>query len=238
MKKKISLVVLTLLAVCLMFGCTSAPQNSNANETSTEATTTTTEVTTTTTTEATTTAKPVTESDFDITEYLGTFSYDKSDTYYFMVIKNNSEQAVKLDFNLTAHDSKDSVIGATDAYVFLLGPGEETVVASFFEKVRGVDHVTRKMTINEDVKLEPEIGKLESETHINKKNVVLTITNKGEEEATEFYAYLLFFDKNGKLVDYTNEEIYSLMPGATYSKQFDTYVKYNSVKVYYRDVRW
>jgi uncharacterized protein YcfL len=223
MKRKLTLLILTTFAVALMFGCSSTPQTSNVSESSTEATTTTTEATTTTT-EATTTAKPVTESDFDITDYIVTFSYDKEDTHYFMIIKNNSTEAVKLDFNLTAYDSKDNVIGATDAYVFLVGPGEETIVYSYFDDVRGVHHVSRKMTIIEDVRFEPQIGKLESETHINKKNVVLTITNNGDNEATEFYAYLLFLDKNGKIVDCTSEEIYSLKPGEKYTKQFNTYL--------------
>ncbi len=237
MKKKIAMIIIGAIAAAMLFGCSSAPNNVGSSETTAEVTTTTTEATTTTT-EATTTKKPITESDFEITEYISTFSYDKENTYYTMIIKNNSEEAVKLEFNLTAHDSKDGVIGATDAYVFLVGSGEETVVVSRFDNVRGVDHVSRKMSINEDVKLEPEIGKLESETHINKKNVVLTITNNGENEATEFYAYLLFFDKNGKLVDFTSEEIYTLKAGDVYTKQFETYVKYSSVKVYYRDVRW
>lgn len=236
MKKKIAIVILSALTATTLLGCSSTTKSSATSESTTEVTTTTTVATTTT--EATTTAKPVTEDDFEITEHIATFSYDKEDTCYFMIIKNNSTETVRLEFNLKAHDSKDNVIGATDAYVLLLGPGEETVCFSFFKGVRGVDHVSRIMTINENVKLEPQIGKLESETHINKKNVILTVTNKGENEATEFFAYLLYFDKNGKLVDYSSEEIYSLMPGATYSKQFDTYVKYSTVKVYYSDVRW
>jgi len=239
MKKKITMVVLAAYVATMLIGCSSGPGNSTetATEATTEATTTTTEATTTTTS-ATTTVKEVTESDIEITEYISTFKYNDSDTIYTMIIKNNSDEIVGLTFSLLAKDKNDSVIGAAAAYVLTLGPGEETAEIAFFENVRGVHHVTREMKIESPVKNTTVIGDLESQIHKNKKNVVLTVKNKSESETAAVYAYLLFFDKKGKLVDYASENIYAIEPGETYSKQFDTYTSYSTVKVYYSDSRW
>jgi len=238
MKKKIALVVLAAMAATMMFGCSSAPNSSSASETTTEATTTTTEATTTTS-ETTTTVKELLESDFDIQEYIYVPWYKKENTECLLVIKNNSTESAYVKFNITAHDKNDNVIGATSIPNYFLGAGEETVIYGIFEGVTGVDHITRKMTISDGGTKEPQVGTLEAKAHVNKNNVVLTISNNGQSEATEFYAYVLFFDKNGKIVDYTSsDEIYSLPAGDSTSIQLKTYVKFASLKVYFVDVRY
>jgi pyridoxal/pyridoxine/pyridoxamine kinase len=74
-----------------------------------------------TTEETTTTAKKVSQSEFDIKEY----KYENSigDTYYFLVVKNNSTQAVGVSVNLVAYDMSNNTIGAGDAFAsgFLMG---------------------------------------------------------------------------------------------------------------------
>ncbi len=239
MKKKIAMIIIGAIATAMLFGCSSAPNNTGSNETTTEVTSTTTEATTTTTSETTTTAKELSESDFDIQEFLFVPWFDKENTHCVLVLKNNSNESVRVSFNLTAHDKQDSVIGATDASAYFIGPNEETVCVGIFEGVTGVDHITRKMSISDADNKEPEIGSLEAETHVNKNNVVLTIANNGEKEATDFYTYILFFDKNGKIVDIgVTDKIYSLAAGDKTSIQLKTYVKFASTKLYFVDNRY
>lgn len=241
MKKKIALVVLASLAATIMFGCSSAPSSSSTSETAgaTTTTTTTTAEATTTTSETTTTVKELLESDFEVQEYIYVPWYKKENTDCLLVIKNNSTESAYVKFNITAHDKNDNTIGAASTPTYFIGPGEETICYCIFEDVRGVDHVTRKMTISDGGTKEPEIGSLEAKTHVNKNNVVLTISNNGQNEATSIYAYVLFFDKNGKIVDYTiTDEIYSLPAGDSTSLQLKTFVKFASLKVYFVDGRY
>ena len=201
MKKKIAMIIIGAIATAMFFGCSAAPNNAGSDETTTEVTTTTTEATTTT-------VKQLSESDFGIQEFIFVPWFDKENTHCVLVLKNNSTESVRVSFNLTAHDNQNNVIGAADASVYFIGPDEETVCVSIFEGVTGVDHITRKMTISDAGNNEPEIGLLEAETHVNKNNVVLTIANNGEKEATDFYAYILFFDKNG---GNTSTSLYSFL---------------------------
>ena len=238
MKKKIALAILAALVANMMLGCSSAPNISSTSET-TEATSTTTEATTTTTTsETTTTVKELLESDFDIQEYIYVPWYSKENTDCLLVIKNNSTESAYVKFNITAYDKDDNVIGATNIPYSFLGAGEETVSFGIFEGVRGVDHISRKMTISDGGNKEPEIGTIVAEAHINKNNVVLTIANNGQNEATDFYAFVMFLDKNGKPVDYTlSDKFYTLAAGDSTSIQLKTYVKYASLKVFFIDAR-
>lgn len=238
MKKKIAMIIIGAIATAMLFGCSSAPNNTGSNETTTEVTSTT-EATTTTTSETTTTAKELLESDFEVQEYIYVPWFKKENTDCLLVIKNNSTESAYVKFNITAHDKKDNVIGAASTSSYFIGPSEETFVYCTLEDVTGVDHITRKMTISDGGTKVPEIGSLVAETHVNKNNVVLTISNNGQNEATEIYAYVVFFDKNGKVVDYTiTDEIYSLPAGDSTSVQLKTYVKYASLKVYFVDGRW
>ena len=238
MKKKIAMIIIGTIATAMLFGCSSAPNNASLGETTTEVTTTTTEATTTTS-QTTTTVKQLSESDFGIQEFVFVPWFDKENTHCVFVLKNNSTESARVSFNLTAHDKQDSVIGATDVSTYFIGPDEETVCVGIFKDVTGVDHISRKITISDAGSYEPEIGSLEAETHVNKKNIVLTIANNGEKEATDFYAYILFFDKNGKIVDVgVTDKIYSLNSGDKTSIQVATYVKFASLKVYFVDSRY
>lgn len=188
-----------------------------------------------TTEETTTTAKPVDKSEFDIQEY----KYENSigDTYYFLAIKNNSTQTVSIRFNMVAYDKKNNTIGAADGSIDVLGPGEESIGHGYFDSVKGIDHVEYDISFNDASYYEPVVGKLEVVKSINKKNVVVTVTNKGDKPAQFVEATALFLDKNGKVIGYSTKYItdsdYELKPGAKLSGQLGIYKGYKTVKVYF-----
>ena len=188
-----------------------------------------------TTEETTTTAKKVSESEFDIQEY----KYENSigDTLYFLVIKNNSTQAVGVSFNMVAYDKKNNTIGAADGSINVIGPGEESIGTCYFDGVKGIDHVEYDMSFDEAPYYEPVIGKLEVVKNINKKNVVVTVTNKGDKPAQFVEAYALFFNKNGKVIGYRSSYLTDndseIKPGAKRSAQLGVYKGFSTVKVFF-----
>ena len=237
MKKKITCIIFAVFVIPMLFGCSSATNIGVTSEQSTEEITTTT--TATTTTVATTTTKAVSESDLDISEYLlERESFTGTSTWYFLVVKNNSTSVIRMSYNAVARDADDKAIGAADGYSIVIGPGGEAVTFTFFEDVTGVDHVSRNLTIEEADEYRPELGNLEAETSINKNNIVVTITNNGEKAVTDFYVDVLYYDKDGKLVDCSAEKIIEILPGASTAKQIETYYKYDSVKILYSDAQW
>ncbi len=241
--KRISTVrvmALTLAVAMTTIMSTACISVSEAGATSSETLATTTEVDNreteeTTTEETTSTAKPVSKSEFDIQEY----KYENSigDSLYFLVIKNNSTQAVGISFNMVAYDKKNNTIGADDGSIAVIGPGEESIGYCYFDGVKGIDHVEYDMSFDESPYYEPVIGKLEVVKNINKKNVVVTVTNKGEKPAQFVEAYALFFNKNGKVIGYRSAYLTDsdseIKPGAKRSAQLGVYKGFNTVKVYF-----
>lgn len=243
MKKKIATIILGAIAAVMLFGCSSGPNNGGSSETTTEVTTTTTEATTTTT-EATTTVKQASENDLEIKPYLYTYKSSwTDDTVCMLVIKNNFSEPLSIDFNLLAHDADDNVIGASKAYVSFIGANENSIGFCVFEHVQGVDHVSYTIKFDNPRNTNPVVSNLEIKNHINKKNIVVSVTNNCDFEidAKSIEIVVLFLDKKGKLVDfsgaYLSEYSEMMSPGSTLSKQIPIYEKYNSLEVYLVDHR-
>ena len=219
----------------LVMSCVSAaPSASSAAAGSGEPAATTVEVDNRETETTTTTAKKVSESDFEVKEYLYQNSFS---SYCFLVIKNNSSSAVGINFNVTAFDKSDNTIGAGSGEIDILGPGEETLGYAYFDDVKGVDHVSYTMTFDESPYYFPVIGKLDVVKNINKKNVVVTVTNKGDKPAKFVEAHALFFDKNGKVIGHESAYLVDsddeIKAGAKLSKQLTIHKGYKKVEVYF-----
>lgn len=176
----------------------------------------------------------VSDSDFAVKEY----SYENGigDTKYYLIIKNNSSKAVAIDANMTAYDSGENVIGAANSSIDILGPGEESIASFYFDSVKGIDHVDYKLGYDTTPHYESGLADLEIVHNINPKNVVVTVTNNGSEASKFIEAYALFFDSSGKLISadstYITDSDSELKPGATISKQIDSYDPFDSVEVY------
>lgn len=184
--------------------------------------------------QSTSSTSEVSDSDFAVKEY----SYVNSigDTKYYLVIKNNCSKTVGIDANMTAYDSGENVIGAANSSIDVLGPGEETIASFYFDSVTGIDHVDYTLGYNTSPYYESGLADLEIVHNINPKNVVVSVTNNGSEPSKFLEAYALFFDSSGILISadstYITDNDSELKPGATLSKQIDSYNPFDSVEVY------
>lgn len=171
---------------------------------------------------------------FDTEEYI--FENSFGTTYYFVVMTNNTNETYKVSSNGTALDANGNVLGADDMTVDVIGPGETTMEYFFFDNVSGVDHVDYQLNYS-DSYYKPVINNLAVEQNINNKNVVVSVTNNGSYAAEFVQAYALFFDSNNNVVrfdsTYVTDDDSEIKPGATLSKQLDSYNAFDTVNVYF-----
>lgn len=178
--------------------------------------------------------KEYSEKDFEIKEYV----YDSSigDTIYLLAITNNSGVDVSVSGNATAKDSSGNSIGADDMEIDMLGAGETAIGCFYFDCVTGIDSVDYKLRYNDDLHYSPVVKNLKVEKTENTENVVVTLTNNGEKTAEFVEAYALFFDKDGKLINYDSDYIadddFEIKVGDTLSLQLNCYKKYDHAEVY------
>ncbi len=177
----------------------------------------------------------ISESDFDVQEYL----YENSigDSLYFLVLRNNSDKTVGISINMTAYDASENVIGADSSDVDVIGSGETSIAMFYFDSVKGIDHVKYSMGFDTSPYYSSVISDLESVNSINDKNVVVTVTNNGTQAAQFVEAYALFLDSDGNVVYYDSTYVTDgdseIKPGATLSKQLTAYNSFDTVEVYF-----
>lgn len=176
------------------------------------------------------------ESLFEVKEY-SVVKY--GNTYHYAIIKNNSEQTVKVDGSAIAKDDSGNVIGADSMDgIDVLGPGEESIGEFYFKDVVGVQTVECQLNYTPQKNYAPVIKNLAAQAFVNDRNVIVQVTNTGDYPADFVAVYVLFFGADGSVV---NEEYKYLIdgdneikPGATISDQFNSNAEFDHVEVYFK----
>ena len=180
------------------------------------------------------TVQAVDADEFETNGYLYENSIGSS--YYFVTVKNTSEETVSIDINGTAKDEAGNNIGAASGTIDVLAAGEESICSLFFGDVSGILNVEYQLNFSEESFYTPVIENLEMETSINANNVILTVTNKGDYAAEFVKAYVLFLDANNNLIDYdetyVTDDDSEIKAGASVSGQFDTRQSFDHIAVY------
>lgn len=191
--------------------------------------------TTVTTENNNTEIKELSGNDFETKEYI--YENTIGDTLYFVVVKNNSDITVKISANATAYDTNANPIGADSSEMYALGSGQEEIMCFYFDSVSGVESVEYTLDYSEDNYYESVLQDLEIEENVNGENVIVSITNNGEESAQFVEAYALFLDENGNVIYYDSKYITDsdseIKPQKTISEQLTSYQNFSDVVVYY-----
>lgn len=167
------------------------------------------------------------------------YSYSDDDmTYLMLVIKNNSEQTVKLETNATAKDSDGKTIGAFSNDAVAVMSGQSVALLHLFEDAPDVSDFSYTLMAKKDTDFESVFDDVTVEESATDDRVILTATNNGSKDAEYVCATALFF-KDGKFVGFgdtyiTDDDSY-LKAGATLSSEIDCYADggFDDVKVYY-----
>ncbi len=177
---------------------------------------------------------PVTPDDFETKGYL--YENSLGGSIYFLAVKNNSGKAVEIDVNGVAKDADGKMIGADDASITILGPGEESVCYFYFDDVSGIDTVDYTLEYSTSTWYYPVLSNLKIEKTLNDQNVTLLVTNNGQFCADYVEAYALFLDENDRVVNYDSaylaDDNSEIKPGRTIAAQLNNYYAYDHVVVF------
>lgn len=155
-------------------------------------------------------------------------------TYYFMVVKNNSDETLKLEANITAKDDSGNLIGAKSASQEAVEAGYSVCMYTTFDE--GIpSSFEYSMSAKPDDYFKPVLSDIKVETTQTENKVIVSCTNEGREAAQFVESRALFF-KDGNLVNsgsiYCTDDDSELKVGSTIIEEIDSYEEFDTVEVY------
>lgn len=159
------------------------------------------------------------------------------DTYYIIILKNNSEKTISAEINATAKNSEGNTIGAASSDCYAIGSGYEACLMNFFDGVSADSQFEYNLSVKEDNRFESVLSDLTHEDSDTENKIIVTCTNNGE-KAAEFVEGMVLFFSGEQLVGYERNYIVDndneLKPGASLSKEFKFHGKipYDRYEVY------
>lgn len=167
--------------------------------------------------------------DYTFTDSLGWY------TYHYMVIKNTSDNTLKVSTSSIAYDANNAILGTDSSSEDAIGPGCTSIIYDAFNVDGTVDHIDTVFSTKKESYYESVIQDLSYEIVELDKGAVIFVTNNGEYVAEFPEGYALFI-KDGKVVShdsvYFTDHNSELLPGKTIFKQVDTSKEYDSIEFF------
>jgi hypothetical protein len=160
-------------------------------------------------------------------------------TYYYVVVKNNSELPVAINGYAVAKDSEGKSLDESSMSIDVLGPGETTIEGFLFNGIDDVYNVEYELDYDTAPQYKPILGDLDIEYTANDKNISISVMNNGEYKASCINATCLFFDENNNVIDckgvYINSEEFGVNSGETAYDEIELFdmIDYDHVEVYF-----
>ena len=178
----------------------------------------------------------VSDVDFEIKEYLYEYHEYSGGSVYYLIVTNNSAETVSFFANGTAKDANGNIIGAADADITVLGPGETSVGYLYFSGVTGVETVEYQAAYGAETNFAPVVGSLSLDVSVNADNAIVSVTNNGDIAARYVEAYAVFLAADNTVISVVNKYLvdddYEIKPGGTLSEQLDCPSGFDRVEVY------
>ena len=218
MKRK-SILLCTLLILCLFVACGASDDGENTLDT----------ITGTNEVEAETEADLASQMTVEQYVIKGESGYAE----YFIVLTNNSNLTVKVDVNAIAKDNTGNIIGTADSEKDAIGDGETVCLRNRFSGIEGVESFEYSLEVSEDAYFKSVVKDIQVQESRTDKKIILTCANNGDEIACDVEAHILFF-KNGEIVGYEWTDIgdFEMSPGATISEEIIPSGEYDDIKVF------
>ena len=221
MKRK-SILLCTLLILCLFVACGASDDEENTsgiitgtNEVETE-------------TEADLASQMAVEEYIVEEDMFGTLY-----TRYFVTVTNNSKITVKASVNAVAKDAEGNIIGTADSNIRGVASGETICLENKFSDIEGVDSFEYTLSVAEDVYTESAYNDIEIQESRTDSKIILTCTNVGEKSVLGLEGYVFFF-VGGEVVGYDEADIgdYEITSGTTVSQEFSFKGEFDDVKYF------
>ena len=156
-------------------------------------------------------------------------------TYHVFEVTNYSPYTISLYINETAKDHAGNVVGARSTSEDDIPSGCTVFITNyFFDAPSAAEFETTFQTTTDDFYV-PVLQNISVETSRGNRKVIVKATNNGTVSA-EFPEATAVFFKNGE-VSYVNSTYltdadYEIKPGATITKEINSYEAYDDVKVH------
>lgn len=158
------------------------------------------------------------------------------DTYYVLVVKNNSPDTLKINANCTAKDSSGALIGAASSEAEAIESGFEICMLNYFDGVKDAASFDYKLDVKKDEYFKPVLSDLQYEVSKTDKKAIVSCVNIGDKSAEFVEGKALFF-KDGTMINYSStyftDDDNEIKPGDTIVKEFNSYEIYDDVKIYF-----
>lgn len=171
-------------------------------------------------------------------EYFFTNSID--DTYYCLVVKNNSSSDADISVNVLAKDESGSSAGAESASIEAVAPGKEVCLTCYLSSTKA-SSFEYDLTASTAKYYTSAYTDLNFEFTDTGKSVVIECENSGTETANSVEATALFL-KDDKMVYYGSTYLvdndFELKAGKSIAEDIECYEEYDSVKVFVHGYRY
>lgn len=176
----------------------------------------------------------VKDEDFSFDGYMYDDGYA---TVYFLIVTNNSEAPVEFKANGVARDADGGMLGATDLYIDVIGPGETIMEYFYFDNVTNVTSVDYTFEYEKSSYYYPVVSNIDVKQTINEHNVTVEATNNGTVPAEFVEACVLFFDSNNNIINYNinyfTDRDSEIKPQKTLASQFNCYNDFDHTEFYF-----
>lgn len=156
-------------------------------------------------------------------------------TRHFIIVKNNSKTTVDISTSSIAYAKDGSMVSVADSSFEALGAGCTSVFYEAFETSAEIDHYSTEMNVTASEYYNSVIQDLSYTQNNIEDGAIFQVKNDGKSPAEFVEGYALFF-LNGKLVEYDTayftDDDYEIKPGATITKQFNAYEKFDKIEFY------
>ena len=175
----------------------------------------------------------VSEADFSFKEYAEATPFD---TTYYVAVKSSASVPVGIRANAIAYDADNNVLGAANALIDVLAPGEETVTVFTFYFVTGCDHIRYRLFFDERPRVRSAISDMETRISYSGEDINVTVTNTGEKPIRYANLTALFTDETGAVVSMQMfscaDDEGELKPGVSVTRKITPDVNFESLELY------
>ena len=163
------------------------------------------------------------------------YSYENTyATYYFIIVRNDSDEILGIGDNAIAKDANGASVGATSTSEDAVSPGAEICLVNHFSDTKA-ESFEYTLEASKEKYYDAIYDDIKLETNDAGNKVVITCTNQGSDPLLFVEAYALFL-KEDKVVyygsTYVTDDDSEIKPGKKIAADIDSYEDYDDVKVF------
>ncbi len=160
---------------------------------------------------------------------------DYNTTKRYLIIHNLGDSDVNIHTDTLAYSADGSLVSVDDSNYYSLGAGCTSILPKYFDTDKEINSFETKMNVSTDTNMKSSLPYLSYTQHDINNGAIFQVTNNSDITIDSVEGYVLFL-KDGKLTycdwDLFSNGDYNVGPNETISRQFTSYVDYDSIEFY------